>query len=397
MPLVRWSLGGLKNAVWLPAILLILVQLVSGMRDSPQTSFFLIYLKEQLGLAPAAISRVVALAQVAGMVTALVGGSIAARLGSKWILVSGLALSGLSSMAFQAHSPVWVPVLWLLSGAGMALTTVGGASYLTRIRASGGLGILAAFYALSMTAGGAVGNPVAGLIVERSGFGSFSWAAMALSGGVILMVMIFMAPFQSRAVQPSIGSGIRHTLRQNKVRLLVGMRSLPTIYYGVLTVLIPLLIYGLTSSKVTVALYGTATLVLASGAQLLAGRSADRWGARFATPVAYILLILSGFGLAAFSGSLWGLLVFGVLGNASAWSLSTLMYVWVSDGIRKDEHPATFGLLHAVWSLSMVSGSLLAGLSLSSFPGLPFLIGIVLNFGAFFLVRLYYFGENTVA
>jgi hypothetical protein len=83
-------------------------------------------------------------------------------------------------------------------------------------------------------------------------------------------------------------------------------------------------------------------------------------------------------------------LVFGVLGNAAAWSLSTLMYVWVSDGIGKDEHPATFGLLHAVWSLSMVTGSLLAGWSVSVFQGLPFLVTGLANIGAFFLVSAYY-------
>lgn len=393
MRLERRSLGEFQNWVWLPAVLLILVQLVSGMRDSPQGSFILIYLKEQIGLAPAAISRVVALAQIAGMVTALLGGSITARVGSKWILVSGLALSGLSSLAFLAHSPVWVPVLWLMSGAGMALTTVGGASYLTRIRAGGRLGILAAFYALSMTAGGAIGNPVAGLIVERMGFGAFSWAAMTLSGGILLTVIFFMESAQSREVQPAIGTLIWKTLRQHRVRLLVGMRSLPTIFYGVLTVLIPLLIHDLTNSKVTVALYGTITLILASGAQLLAGRAADRWGAQRPTSVAYCLLMLSGIGLAVFSGEVWGLFVFGVLGNASAWSLSTMMYVWVNDGIAKEEHPATFGLLHAVWSLSMVSGSLLAGWSASILQGLSFLAPALANFAALFLMGSFYAGR----
>jgi MFS family permease len=148
--------------------------------------------------------------------------------------------------------------------------------------------------------------------------------------------------------------------------------------------------YDLTGSKVAVAAYGTTTLIVASAAQFLAGRSADRWGARLPTRAAYSAVILCGVGLSASSGTVWGLFVFGVLGNAAAWSLSTLMYVWVNDGIPKPRHPATFGLLHAVWSLSMVSGSLLAGWSVSSFPGLPFLLVGLLNIGSLFLAPLYY-------
>jgi MFS family permease len=79
-------------------------------------------------------------------------------------------------------------------------------------------------------------------------------------------------------------------------------------------------------------------------------------------------------GLAATVDTVWGLFAFGVLGVAAAWSLSTLMYVWVSDGVAKAEHASSFGLLHAVWSLSMITGSLLGGsarprISRAALPG----------------------------
>jgi hypothetical protein len=81
---------------------------------------------------------------------------------------------------------------------------------------------------------------------------------------------------------------------------------------------------------------------------------------------------------------------FGVLGIAAAWSLSTLMYVWVSDGIPKSDHPSTFGVLHAVWSLSMVGGAVLAGWFAESMPGAPFLVTGLLNAGAVSLALAYY-------
>jgi MFS family permease len=385
---------GFNSPSWLPAILLILVQMFSGMREMPQYAFFLIFLQEQMGLEPVAISSVVAAAQVTGMVTALFGGVIAARIGSKWVLVCGLTLLGVSSFAFHAQNHWVAAALWFISGAGTALTAVGGASYLTQISSRGGLGLLAAFYALSTTAGGAVGNPLAGVMIERYGYIAFSNTAMLVSLGLILVVTFLMPRFETRSNQAvslaSIWTGLANTTRQTNIRFLIGMRSLPTIFYGMLTVLIPLMIYELTGSKVTVAVYGTTNLVVASIAQLLVGRAADRWGARGPTIAAYTGLIISGIGLTLSNTTQWGLFGFGVLGIAAAWSLSTMMYVWVNDGVPKNEHPSTFGLLHSIWSLSMISGSVLGGWFVSTIPGLPFLTGALLNLGSVFLCLRYY-------
>jgi predicted MFS family arabinose efflux permease len=123
---------------------------------------------------------------------------------------------------------------------------------------------------------------------------------------------------------------------------------------------------------------------------LAAGRAADRWGGRGPTLAAYGTIILSGVGLAVTAGTVWGLFLFGVLGVAAAWSLSTLMYVWVADGVAKPEHASSFGLLHAVWSISMIAGSLLGGWLVRSAAGLPFLVAALLNVGSIFLALAYY-------
>jgi MFS family permease len=383
-----------RSEMLLPAVLLIFVQMASGMRDLPQLAFFVIYLQERLHLAPVTISSVVAGAQIAGMLTALLGGAITGRLGSKWMLVCGLALSAVGSLAFQASALWVVALLWFIGGAGLALVTVSGASYLTRISAHGALGLLAAFFALSMTLGGALGNPLAGLLIERYGFSAFSWAAVSISAVVILVVTLWMAPFQNPVARAAslrtLGAGMLATARLSRVRMLVGLRCLPTIFYGALSVLIPLLLNDLSGSKVLVAAYGTTTLVVASAAQLLAGRSADRWGARGPTLAAYAAVVLAGLGLALQAGTVWGLFVFGVLGIAAAWSLSTLMYVWVNDGVARTEHPAAFGLLHAVWSLSMIAGSVLGGWFVTTLPGLPFLLAGLMNVASLFLILVYY-------
>ena len=383
-----------KHSPWLPATLLILIQVFSGMRDLPQYTFFVIFLQENMHLQPFAISSIVAGAQVAGMITALLGGLIGARIGSKWVWVAGLACLGISSFAFQAPTLWLAAACWFLSGAGTALAAVGGASYLTQISSRSGLGLLAAFYALSVTAGGALGNPLAGFLIERYGYATFSNVLMLLSAGLILAAALLLPRFENlNSEKATVGlllSNILNTTRQINVRFLIGMRSFPTIFYGMLTVLIPLMLNQVTGSKVIVAAYGTANLVVASLAQLLVGRAADRWGARIPTAAAYSGLIIAGVGLALTSTTQWGLFGFGVLGIASAWALSTLMYIWVNDGIAKPEHPATFGLLHSIWSLSMISGSVLGGWFVATIPSLPFLTGAALSVAAISLVLRYY-------
>ncbi len=385
-----------RGAAWWPAIALIGVQTLNGVWYGPQVTFFPVYLQEQVGLTPDVISLVVSGALVAGMAAALFGGTLTGRLGSKWVLVGGLALSAVGALAFLLRAPWLVAALWFAGGAGLAFITVGGASYLTRLSARGSLGVLASVYMLSFTAGGVVGNPVAGAIIERSGFTAFGLAEVAAIVVATLIAVSLLAYLRDRSTEPAtlraFWAGALPMTRRPEVRLLLGLRSLPTIFYGMLTVLIPLLLNSLSGSKALVAAYGTTTLVLASAAQLAAGRAADRWGARVPTLIAYSAVIVSGLALAAAAGTAWGLFLFGVLGVAAAWSLSTLMYVWVADGVAKPDHASAFGLLHSTWSLSMIAGSLLGGWLVAAGAGLPFLVVGLLNIGSVFLAQAYYRG-----
>ena len=376
-----------------PAISLILVQTLSSMRDVPQFTFFLIYLQEQIGLTPIMISSVVAGAQLSSTVLALLGGAITMRLGSKWVLALGLMLAGLSSLVFQTHILWLLVLLWLVSGAGGAMLNVGGASYLTRLGGRGALGTLSAFYVLSMTIGGALGNPIAGVVIEGRGYAALGWAVMGVTVIALAIVAWLMPnPTPKSATVPDLppNAAVALPAPHRTKRLLMGMRCLPTLFYGMLSVLVPLMLNDLLGSKVMVAAYGTSTLVVASITQLLAGRAADRWGARGPTLFAYAALVVVGLGLAFNTQSVAGLFGFGVMGIAAAWALSALMFVWVADGIPKTHHPSTFGALHAVWSLSMIGGSLFGSWLMGIGAALPFLLFGLLNVGSMFLALAYY-------
>ena len=137
--------------------------------------------------------------------------------------------------------------------------------------------------------------------------------------------------------------------------------------------------YSVTGPKTTVALYSTVGLIVASIAQLLTGRAADRFGHRRPVLVGYGALIVAALGLAAFANQLWGVFLFGVMGLAVAWSLAALMFCLVSDGVPSAEHGRAFGLLHATWSLAMICGSVLGGALTHIAAGLPFLVAGLLN------------------
>jgi MFS family permease len=363
-----------------PVLPLFLVQFFSGAWLLPQSSFFPIYLEEQLHASPFWIAAVVAVGQASGLAVALYGGRLSDSWGSKRVLVLGLAGGALVSLVFLLRFPPLVVLLWMVGGATISLHTLGGSSYLTRAAVPHHLGVLSAFYALSLTLGGALSSPLAGQLLDSAGFAVYGLTGMILVALTALWALRFLSP------QPPAQNGshpgqlpTRLLAHRPVVQLLMGLRFLPTLYYGMASVLIPLLINDLAGNKTTVALYSTASLVVASAAQLWVGRAADRYGHRWPTLISYGVLILAALGLALFAQELWGVFLFGVLGIAAAWALAALLFVLVADGVAQPEHGRTFGLLHATWSIAMISGSLLGGALLRVAPGLPFLLVALFN------------------
>jgi MFS family permease len=368
---------------------LLLVQLVSGAWILPQTAFFPIYLEEALHFTPLLIGVVVACAQAAGMLAALLGGGLTDRLGSKQVLMLGLLGGVVASLVFQSQIPLVVAALWCVGGAAGSLQTLGASSYLTRAVAPLHLGLLSALFALSFTVGGAVSSPLAGWMLDATSFSRFGLA------GIGLMVAALLAAWALSAQRTAAASNdtqmtMAGLARRPVVQVLMGLRFLPTIFYGMATVLVPLLINDLAGNKSTVALYGTVSLIVASVAQLLAGRAADRYGHRGPTLIGYAALIVAALGLALFAGQLWGVFFFGVLGIAAAWALATLFFVLVSDGVPQAEHGRAFGLMHATWSIAMIGGALLGGALTRLAPGLPFLAAGLLNGLSIGLVVLFF-------
>jgi len=286
----RWT-KMLRDAWW-PVFPLLMIQVMSGIVYMPQISFFPIYLEEQLGLTIVWLSALVAAGQVAGMVAGVVAGFLSDVLGSKWMLVAGIAGLGLTSLAFVIPLPAVVAVLWVMNGIAIGFHTLGGQSYLTRAADPAHLGLLSGLYELTLTLGGAVGSPGLGVLVDRQEFGAFG-IVLFLACLLTALVAIFFLP-NTRTAGADLQQSPRRSwgqilavFQRPVVAVLMAVRFLPTIFYGMATVLIPLLINRLTGSKTSVAVYGLISLILASASQLLAGSAASLWGSRWPTLISF--------------------------------------------------------------------------------------------------------------
>lgn len=375
---------------WRPVVLLLAVQLLGGMALSPQRAFMPVYLGERLGYTAVAVSVYIAAGRVMGVASSVFGGMLSDVLGRKRTLVLGILGFAFSSLAFLVPVPWLVVSLWAVSDLAAGFYTLGGQSYLIDAAGPERLGMFSAFYYWGLTVGGVLSNPVAGFILDSQGFGLFGAALLVLSLATALGTMVFLPRLRGgrsgeTASWKRLLSGYSDIVRRPMVAALALLRFLPTCYWGMATVLIPLLINRLTGTKTAVALYAMLSQVMASLAQLMIGRAADRWGPRTPTLTALGVLVASTAGLAGFSAHLWSFYTFGVLAACAAWSLSALMPRLVIEVTAPDERGRVLGVVHTFWNVGMVVGSLAGGMLVELAIGLPFLASAVLNLATILL------------
>ena len=94
--------------------------------------------------------------------------------------------------------------------------------------------------------------------------------------------------------------------------------------------------------------------------------------------VAMSAVALAALGQGLFASRGWGIFIFGCLGIAAAWSLSTLMPVVVSGAVAPETQGRVLGTLNLLWNLAMTLSALVGGALLEVRPGLPFLVASTL-------------------
>ncbi len=376
-----------------PMLTLLALQLMGGMLLSPHFAFFSIYLKE-LGYSTLLIANIATAKQIAGLVASLLGGALSDSLGRKRTLLLGNVGYLLASFVFLLHSPTWIAILWTVGGFGLGLHTLGAQSYLMDVAASGYLGLLSALFNWGYTLGGALSSPIVGLLLDRGGYPLLAWTLIgfALLTLVVNQFALPRSPVESRSAAPRLKHLFDYgdIAARLPVLTLAALRFLPTLAYATMLLLVPLMLDDAGASKTVVAWYATVSWTVASLAQAIVGRAADRWGPKPATALTFAALIASVFGLGLWPSSLWVVFALGTSGLAAAWALSTLLPSLVAEATVAQERGRVLGFIHLWWNLAMILGSLGAGALSEIAIGLPFRIAGALNLLSLLLLFVFY-------
>ena len=221
-----------------------------------------------------------------------------------------------------------------------------------------------------------------GWLVQRFGFGALAFETVVL--GIVLTLIAATAlrePTRATLRRGAV-TGVRgyaSLVSRREVKLVAAVRFLPTIYWGTMTLLLPLLIYRLSQQVIVVSIYSAVSLMLAAACQIGTGRAVDRLG-RTLPPIFLTALIPVCGVLAALSArDLTALFAVGVLGTCVAWSISATLPPLVREVAGAAEEGRVLGFLHLLWSAAMFGGTLLAGTLVEVDPALPFAVVAAVN------------------
>jgi MFS family permease len=364
---------------------LCIVAFLNSFFVSPFSALFPVYIEADLGRLPLFTANLRALMLVLGGVFAVVAGRLCDTLGRKNTLLIGLAGSALTGLVFRTSEPALLALLVLVMGAASGPWSTAGQSYLIAAVTPRRLGIGGALYFLSNTAGNSLGSLVTGRLKEDWAFGEIG-TGMGVALGMLFVVAIFVLPAGDKApaaVGPrsNMWSAYLPLLKRRDVHLLIGLRAMVTTFWGMATLLMPLLVYRAGQSAPMAAYFASVSLAVAAAGQLTVGYLSDRLGLFWPLLVSGGGVVLGAVALALYSDSLTGLFVAGTALTAAAWAVSTLIPKLINEVAGPEEKNRLVGLGHFVWSAAMVSGSILGGILVEADPALPFYCGAVLAAG----------------
>jgi MFS family permease len=364
-------------------VVLCLLGFCSGFAAAPYQSLLPVYVEADLGQLPLFTAYLRSLTLILGGIFAIIGGRLADMLGLKTTLLLGLAGAGLTGLVFHAHHIVPLTLLILVIGAAAGPWSTAGQGYLIAAAGPSRLGLGSALYFLSGTAGNSVGSFCTGLVKETWSFPNLGTTMVMIMAGVLVvgLLMLPSTPVQRARDAPpeslNLWRSYRPLLSRRNVHFLLGMRLSITSFWGMATLVLPLLVYRASESAATAAYYGAVSLAVAAACQLLTGLLRDRIGRTVPLIVSSLGIVISSGCLAFYTESVTGLFVFGTALTATAWAVSTLVPALIAEVAETDEKNRLVGLGHMVWSASMVSGSIIGGILVEIGPHLPFLLGVV--------------------
>ena len=376
-------------------ILLCLIVFVIGLVTGPVLMLFPVYAEEILEQDALFAALLRALPIGLGGIAALIGGSLSDRFGRKLTLLLGMTGAIAVGGLFTTQTPLFIWGILCYEGIASGFKTAGGQSYLISAVPSNKLGLATALYFISTTLGSAFGSAVAGEVIARIGYGVFGGGAVLLVGILFLGACLFLPKISQEREARSKTAGIdafqayMNLSRRREMRMLIGLRLLPTYYWGSVNLLMPVLISRIAGVKTT-GYYGAISLLFAFGCQLATGKLCDTFGHRAPAFVANCLVTLLAVGLVFSHQSLVALEIFGVLGTGAAWALSTTIPRFINEFTAPDEKGHGVGITHLAWSTGFLAGYVASGFLVNFSIQMPFIVaGIFLMVSTAIAYRLW--------
>ncbi len=238
------------------------------------------------GLSKAGAGILIAAYPAGTLVGSLPSGALVARFGARTVAVLGLALMGVSTLAFGwSTSAGLLDAARFVQGVGGACTWTAALSWLATAAPEARRGELLGT-ALGAAVVGALFGPVVGAVANAVGTGAaFSAAAVADVG---LIVVAFTVPSPRPQAPQSLRAALP-ALRDRQVVMGCWLMALAGIAFGMLDVLTPLRLSRLGVSGTMIAVTFLCSALVESGLSPLAGRLSDRVGA--ARPLAVSLAV----------------------------------------------------------------------------------------------------------
>jgi MFS family permease len=370
------------RALLTPALTLLLAfQVVSGIMVAPMFSLFPVYVEQELHLSSTFTALLRILFVALGGVVAVVGGFLLNWLGRKSAYV--LAMSGVvaTGAMFLTDSPWTMAGLGVYAGLMFGLGSVAGQAYLMNAATPATLGLATAAFFMTGTAGNAIGNFLAGRIAKQPDGYSIIGIATLIGQTLLVLAAARWMPRVEAVAKPESEVGTpskrKPSLLSVPIGCLLTLRFGATVYWGMVTLLMPLVLARLTGGPSASADYTAVNLLLSAVCQIAMGRLVDRVGVRVPVPAAAAILAAAAVVQTALHQHVWALWTFGIIAAGAAWSLSVTMTSLVRALSDESSQSHLLGITHGVWSAGFVGGTLLTGF-LASKPGneaLPFALG----------------------
>ena len=232
-------------------------------------------LKDELDLSKVSAGLLTAAYPAGTLFGSLPAGALAARIGPKNTVVTGLSLLAISTLAFGLiHDIHALDVARFVQGIGGACSWAGGLAWLVAVAPPERRGEMIGT-ALGAAIGGALLGPVVGGLAQATSRALVFSSVVVFAGGLIVIVL--RTPATHQRVAERVGD-VLAALRHRPIAVGMWLVALPSVAFGVLGVLGPLRLDVLGASGIAIG----ATYLVAAGVEAtvspVVGRVSDRRG-----------------------------------------------------------------------------------------------------------------------